>query len=112
MDGEVQEKKEAAPGGRGGDDMGTLMHIILGHGHCGGVGAQHSELIIIMRRRIIKTILIIIMTMMIAAREPQTAWDSGWHDAYASYSFLTLPTCIASPSRSMLCGIASTARQV
>ena len=43
----------------GAKTSGNFWHIILGHGHCGGVGAQRIEIIIIM---IIIIIIIIIIT--------------------------------------------------
>ena len=47
----------------GAKTSGNFWHIILGHGHCGGVGAQRIEIIIIML--IIKTIALAIIIMLI-----------------------------------------------
>ena len=41
---------------------GHLLHIILGHGHCGGVGAQRIEIILII---VITISLILVMIMII-----------------------------------------------
>ena len=43
----------------GAKTSGNFWHIILGHGHCGGVGAQRIEIMII------KTIIMITLTMII-----------------------------------------------
>ena len=42
----------------GAKTSGNFWHIILGHGHCGGVGAQRIEIIML-------TMVIIIMIIMI-----------------------------------------------
>ena len=43
----------------GAKTSGIFWHIILGHGHCGGVGAQRIEIIIITIIIIISIIIII-----------------------------------------------------
>ena len=39
---------------------GIFSHIILGHGHCGGVGAQRIEISLLLR---LSTLLILIITI-------------------------------------------------
>ena len=48
----------------GAKTSGNFWHIILGHGHCGGVGAQRIEIIII----IITIIIIIMLNIVILLR--------------------------------------------
>ena len=45
----------------GAKTSGNFWHIILGHGHCGGVGAQRIEIIIMIM--IIITVIITILRM-------------------------------------------------
>ena len=54
LDGKMQRQMEAKT-------SGNFWHIILGHGHCGGVGAQRIEIIIIL----IVTITIIMITIIL-----------------------------------------------
>ena len=49
----------------GAKTSGNFWHITLGHGHCGGVGAQRIEITITIIIMIILVILIIIITIMI-----------------------------------------------
>ena len=44
----------------GAKTSGNFWHIILGHGHCGGVGAQRIEIIMIIITIIIVVVMIII----------------------------------------------------
>ena len=46
----------------GAKTSGNFWHIILGHGHCGGVGAQRIEIILLL---LIILILILIMIRII-----------------------------------------------
>ena len=57
----------------GAKTSGNFWHIILGHGHCGGVGAQRIEIIIvpILIAIIIITIINLIISMRCAPTPPQ-----------------------------------------
>ena len=65
----------------GAKTSGNFWHIILGHGHCGGVGAQRIEimitiLIIIVIVIVVIIIIIIIISKRCAPTPPQCPWPS------------------------------------
>ena len=49
----------------GAKTSGNFWHIILGHGHCGGVGAQRIEIITVINVIIIIIIIIILVFIII-----------------------------------------------
>ena len=58
LDGKMQRQM-------GAKTSGNFWHIILGHGHCGGVGAQRIEIIIItiLLTSIIRMLMIVMITI-------------------------------------------------